>query len=62
MTQRGLMRLLVSQRGREEETVSRAYAAAEQRGEVARRRNRYGLTPLEYARALYRDGLRKGWF
>jgi hypothetical protein len=62
MTQRGLMRQLVSERGSDQESVCAAYANAEKCGDVVRRSNRYGLTPLDYARRLYRDGVRKGWF
>jgi hypothetical protein len=62
MTQRDMMRRLIANLGRVEDTVCKAYAAAERRGEVPRNRNKYGLTPEEYARALWRDGDRKGWF
>jgi predicted nuclease of predicted toxin-antitoxin system len=42
--------------------VWREYALAEDRGEVARNRNDYHLSSLEYANALYADGDRKGRF
>jgi hypothetical protein len=61
MSQRDMMRLLVSKLGPDEDAVYRAYAAAEECGEVERHSNEYGLTGLEYANALYGDGARKGW-
>lgn len=59
--QRDMMRRLVVKCGRSEEAVCREYASAEIRGEVSRKKNGSGLTPEEYARALWRDGERKGW-
>jgi hypothetical protein len=61
MSQRGMMRKLVRHLGENEMVVVRAYAQAERLGQVSRSSNRYGLTPEEYARALWRDGQRKGW-
>ena len=55
------MRDLVGRFGADEERVVRAYAEAEQRGEVERSRNTYHLTAEQYARALWRDAVRKGW-
>lgn len=57
-----MMRDLVARFGRNEDVVCRAYAAAESRGDVPRQSNKYGLTPEQYARALWRDGARRGWF
>jgi len=62
MTQRDMMRNLIAQCGRNEEQVCSAYAAAERRGDVERDSNEHGLTPEQYARALWQDGERKGWF
>jgi len=59
--QRDVMRELYRQQGGNEERVVRAYAAAEQRGEVRRDSNTHNVDALGYARALLRDGLRKGW-
>jgi hypothetical protein len=42
--------------------VCREYALAEKRGDAPRRRNNSGLSPEEYARALWRDGKRRDWF
>jgi hypothetical protein len=56
-----MMISLVAKFGLHEDIVCRQYAAAEKRGEVARKRNKFRLTPDQYARALWRDGERKGW-
>ena len=60
MKQREKMRELFAQYGNTELLV-RAYAHAEELGEVERRSNRYRLDSEAYARALLADGLRKGW-
>jgi hypothetical protein len=60
-TQRDKMRELVQRFGRDEDRVVREYAAAERRGDVQRTRNVSGLTPEEYARALWADAMKKGW-
>jgi hypothetical protein len=39
----------------------KAYAAAEQNGEVERRSNRFDLSPEAYATALFNDAVRKRW-
>jgi hypothetical protein len=62
MSQRDVMRQLIKKYGRNEDAVCRSYALAESRGEVPRYSNKYNLSPEQYARALYRDGERKGWF
>ena len=60
-SQRDVMRRLYREhRGNEEGTV-RAYAEAEQRGEVLRISNTHRLDAETYARALFEDGQRKGW-
>jgi hypothetical protein len=61
-TQRDKMRELVIRLGRDPERVIHEYAAAELRGEVDRGSNVTGMTADTYARALYSDGARKGWF
>lgn len=55
------MRELVKRYGVIEERVVREYAEAEKRGEVLRRSNAFDITPEQYARSLWRDGIRKGW-
>jgi hypothetical protein len=55
------MRLLVEELGNNRDQVCKAYARAEKRGEVGRNGNVNNLTPLEYARRLWRDGERRGW-
>ena len=62
MGQRDMMRDLIAKHGNNESQVCMAYAAAERRGEVNRNSDKYGLTPEDYARRLWRDGLKKGWF
>lgn len=59
--QRELMRKLVQTIGRDEDAVCAAYADAEEDGEVLRKSNANGRTPEEYARALWRDAVKKGW-
>ena len=60
-SQRDLLRELVRCFGMDEEKLVQEYAAAERRGEVRRNSNKSGLTPEGYARALWRDGVRKAW-
>jgi hypothetical protein len=61
MTQRDMMRFLWRNYAPNEERVVREYAAREEAGEVARMSNSLAIPPLEYARLLLNDGLRKGW-
>jgi hypothetical protein len=59
--QRDVMRdLFILHRGDRELTIS-AYAAAERNGESPRESNTYSRTSEQYAKALLRDGLRRGW-
>jgi len=60
-SQRDVLRRLVERFGMNEERVVKEYAAAERRGEVRRDSNKYNLSAEDYARALWRDGVRKGW-
>ena len=60
-TQREFMCGLVAEFGMNEDRVVQEYAAAEQNGDVNRKSNEYGTPPEAYARALWRDGVRKGW-
>ena len=61
MKQRGKMRELFARyKGDVEATVS-AYAKAEEKGEVERKSNSHKWGSLTYAKALMRDGMRKGW-
>lgn len=55
------MREMVKRYGANEERVVREYAEAEKRGEVQRKSNAFDITPEQYARALWRDAVRKGW-
>ena len=61
MNQRDMMRALYRHFGDDEERLVAEYAAAEIRRDVARTSNTRGYTPMQYARALYQDGRRKGW-
>ena len=47
-------------RGDESATVA-AYAAAERSGQVSRSKNAHDIDAEAYARALFNDGVRKGW-
>lgn len=59
--QREYMLELVERYGMDEERVVCEYASAEERGEVERKSNTRGYTSRQYARALWQDGVRKGW-
>ena len=58
-SQRDVMRALY-QHCTDEEAVVRQYARAEREGRVERTSNTHRWDPETYARALLRDGLRKG--
>ena len=60
-TQRDMMRESYRRYGQDEERVVREYAAAEERGEVERKSNSQDHNSIQYARALWKDGVRKGW-
>jgi hypothetical protein len=60
-TQRDVMRDLNRRFDGDHHKVVAAYAAAERSGDVKRASNVRGMTPEEYAEALYRDGVKKGW-
>jgi hypothetical protein len=61
VTQRDVMRDLNRRYGGDYERVVAAYAAAERRGDVRRSSNVHDMTPEDYARRLYADGVAKGW-
>lgn len=61
MYQRDKMRQIYRLHHGDMEQCVTDYAAAERRGEVARNSNEHGLNAAEYARALFNDGVRKGW-
>jgi hypothetical protein len=61
MTQRDFMKMLYQRHNGNRERVIQEYAAAEEAGLVIRQHNAHGLSPTQYARALFRDGLRRGW-
>jgi hypothetical protein len=61
-TQRDLMRGLFKLHNGDAQRMIADYAAAEQRGEVARRKNESGLDSAAYAAALFKDGEKRGWF
>jgi hypothetical protein len=60
-SQRDVLRELVASFGMNEEKVIQEHAAAEKRSEAKRASNKHDLEPEAYARALWRDGIRKGW-
>ena len=59
--QREYMRKLYDRYGDQADILVREYANGERNRIVVRARNDYNLTPEQYARALYRDGKRRGW-
>jgi hypothetical protein len=61
MTQRECMKVLYKQQKGKEALIVKAYAEAERKGDVARKSNKYNLSAESYARALLKDGIRKGW-
>jgi hypothetical protein len=60
-TQRDYMRKLFVEMGGDVGKACAAYARAERDGIVARSRNTHDMTPEDYARALWNDGVKKGW-
>lgn len=60
-SQRDIMRGIFRRHWPDRAKVIREYAAAEERGEAIRSRNRYNLSPQQYAERLLEDGLKKGW-
>lgn len=61
VSQRNVMRRLFVECDSDEERVIAAYAHAERSGEVVRSSRSSQLSAEAYARALFKDGLRKGW-
>jgi hypothetical protein len=60
MTQRDMVRKLLLKHGYSERAICKAYADAERAGLVQRMRNAAGFTPEGYARAVWRDGHKRG--
>jgi len=60
-SQRSFMCELYRQYSGNEEKVVRAYAEAEDAGRMLRRKNKSNLSAIEYARALWKDGIRRRW-
>lgn len=60
-SQRDVMRRLYREAGGHDEDTVTAYAEAERAGEVERKSDVNATSPEDYARALVRDGLIKGW-
>lgn len=60
-SQRDMMRDLYKRSKGDPGRVIREYAVAEQKRLVRRKANKSGLSPEEYARALFADGMKKGW-
>ena len=59
--QRHMMRRLYREHRGDKDRAVREYARAERAGKVQRKQDKNGQTPEEYAKALFRDGERKGW-
>lgn len=60
-SQRDVMRAIHRRCAGDGEQTVREYAAAERKGLVSRKSNSHGLSPEDYARALLKDGEKKGW-
>jgi hypothetical protein len=58
VTQRAMMRQILVELGHNERAACAAYVQAEHDGRVMRLRNESGMSPEEYAAALWRDGHR----
>jgi len=52
---------LIGRYGANKERVICEYASAEEKDEVERKSNSHNWTARQYARALWRDGVRRGW-
>jgi len=61
MSQRDKMREPYREHGGDEARTVRAYADAEERGEVRGESDSSGLSALDYATRLFADGQKKGW-
>jgi len=61
MRQREFMRELFRKLGKDKAMVCAAYADAERRGEITRKRGTDKNSPEQYASDLWSDGIRKGW-
>ena len=61
MTQRDKMNELFAHYGGDEEATVAAYAQAEEKREIDRKSNTHNLDAISYAKALMRDGKRRGW-
>lgn len=61
MNQRDYMRMLYQQHNGNNAEIIDNYALAEEEGIVTRASNAYDLTPIQYARRLLKDGIRKRW-
>ena len=55
------MRQLYAEMGGVEEWVVEAYAQALDRGEIARPSSAHGVTALQYAQGMWRDGVLRKW-
>jgi hypothetical protein len=61
LSQRDLMRDLVKKYGDDTVRIMREYAIAEIKGIVERKSNLLNLSAEDYAYALLKDGMKKGW-
>ncbi len=61
ISQRDYMRELIVRFSGDRDKVCAAYAQSERDGVVSRNRNANAMSPADYAIALWKDGVRKGW-
>ena len=59
--QKDLMCSLYEDHGGDEERVCKAFAEAENKGRFFRKTGDLRLSPEEYARAMFADGIARGW-
>jgi len=61
MMQREYMRLLYKKYGNNKSRIIQEYATAELEGKVVRFSNRGNRSGDQYAKELYREGVKRGW-
>lgn len=59
--QRAAMREVFSKYNGDKEKTIRAYAWLDEKGYAPRKNDTHKFTPMYYAKALYNDGINKGW-
>ncbi len=60
-SQREAMITIYKKFDKDKEKTVNAYAYLEKKGSVPRKSNSHNWTPLTYSKALFNDGIKKGW-